>query len=81
MTDHVGDCGGTFCDYCGCCVHGQYEGGCKAAEAPAGMTCPEPYCGCEGDSYYDPPIEPRAKPDPNAQQHQETKLFDLGAFA
>lgn len=82
---HGGDCGGTFCEYCGCCEHGEATDGigCRASDAPAGMTCPGYYCGCEGTmGYKAPTMPPEADADPvepstPPQMHQELSLFDV----
>lgn len=83
-TKHGGDCGGTWCDYCGCCEHGQDASGCRIADAPAGVRCPGAGCGCEGESYYfapTPPPEPEPEGEPRpVQLHQETAL-DLGGWS
>jgi hypothetical protein len=45
------DCPLERCSYCGCCEHGKpVAAGCKVETAPAGMTCPDHYCDCEGKS-------------------------------
>lgn len=80
---HGGDCGGSWCSYCGCCEHGEAKDGigCRASDAPDGMTCPESGCGCEGEGHYVKPTEPpeatdEPKDDQPKQLHQETALFD-----
>lgn len=45
---HEGDCGGTRCEYCSCCVHSVGTLGCLTSTAPAGMACPDSGCGCVG---------------------------------
>jgi len=82
LAPHGGDCDGTWCPFCGCCGHGEREGGCFAAEAPVGMSCPESGCGCDGQGYYEAPEQtplPVASDvdDRTKQLHQETSLFDL----
>jgi hypothetical protein len=83
---HADDCGGTWCDYCGCCEHGDDGRGCRAAEAPQGMACPGSGCGCEGEAWYDAPTPPPAVSDDDegepreVQLHQETAL-DLGDWS
>lgn len=85
MTDikHGGDCGGTWCEWCGCCMHGDDSKGCRIADAPIGVACPGSGCGCEGESYYDRPVQPEPalddEPTREVQLHQETAL-DFGEW-
>ena len=46
--DCDGDCRGSRCSYCGCCIHTIDAGHCRTSAAPAGMRCPDSGCGCEG---------------------------------
>jgi hypothetical protein len=85
-TPHGGDCDGTWCPFCGCCEHGEATDGigCRAADAPDGMQCPESGCGCEGTmGHLKPTMPPEAtttpdSADPVRQLHQELSLFSIG---
>lgn len=81
---HGGDCRGTWCDFCGCCEHGEPTDGigCRAADAPSGMSCPGDggACGCEGELGHLKPVQPPPAEDEDdtskpVQLHQETSLF------
>lgn len=81
---HGGDCDGTWCEYCGCCMHGEATDGmgCRAADAPSGMRCCGSECDCEGNAGHIKPTKPPAatdepEDDTPRQLHQETSLFDL----